>query len=410
MHELGQHSRAGRGRDHPADPARQARAARLDAAALGSQPRRRLHRRGRDLARTIPPWSTSSARSPSPRSIAAPTRSPTRSPTPASRRATAWRSCAATTAASWSPPWRWPSSAHTRSTSTPRSPARSSPRWCSGRSRWRSSTTRSSPSLLEDAGKRRKRFIAWHDSDDPADPTLEDLIADGPTEQPVPPAEPGKAIILTSGTTGTPKGANRASPASLDPATALLSRIPLHSRQTTHIAAPLFHSWGFAHFTIGLLLSSTMVLARKFDPENCLALIERTRAESLVVVPVMMQRILDLDEETRRRYDVSSLKVVAASGSALPGRPGHGVDGRVRRQPLQPLRLHRGGLGHDRHARGHARRSGHRRQAAARHGAQALRREGHGGAPGRDRAASSWATRCSSRATRAADRRTRSTA
>ena len=100
---------------------------------------------------------------------------------------------------------------------------------------------------------------------------------------------------------------------------ALLSRIPLHSRQTTHIAAPLFHSWGFAHFTIGLLLSSTMVLARKFDPENCLAQVERTRAESLVVVPVMLQRILDLPEETRRRYDVSSLRVVAASGSALPG-------------------------------------------------------------------------------------------
>ncbi|MGI9094573.1 MAG: AMP-binding protein [Thermoleophilaceae bacterium] len=175
--------------------------------------------------------------------------------------------------------------------------------------------------LLADAGKRRKRFIAWREdsSDDPADPTLEGLIADGPIERPVPPQETGKAIILTSGTTGTPKGANRSSPQSLDPAISLLSKIPLRTRQTTYIAAPLFHSWGFAHFTIGLLLSSTMVLARKFDPESCLAQIERTRAESLVVVPVMMQRILDLPEATRRRYDVSSLRVVAASGSALPG-------------------------------------------------------------------------------------------
>jgi len=175
--------------------------------------------------------------------------------------------------------------------------------------------------LLADAGKRRKRFIAWREdsSDDPADPTLEGLIADGPIERPVPPQETGKAIILTSGTTGTPKGANRSSPQSLAPAISLLSKIPLRTRQTTYIAAPLFHSWGFAHFTIGLLLSSTMVLARKFDPESCLAQIERTRAESLVVVPVMMQRILDLPEATRRRYDVSSLRVVAASGSALPG-------------------------------------------------------------------------------------------
>ena len=174
--------------------------------------------------------------------------------------------------------------------------------------------------LLKDAGKQRKRFIAWHDADgDPKDPTLDDLIADGSTEQPVPPGETGKAIILTSGTTGTPKGANRSSPQSLDPAVSLLSRIPLRYRQVTHIAAPLFHSWGFAHFTLGMLLQSTLVLTRKFDPETTLKLIERTKAESLVVVPVMMSRILELDDDVRRKYDVSSLKVVAASGSALPG-------------------------------------------------------------------------------------------
>ena len=85
------------------------------------------------------------------------------------------------------------------------------------------------------------------------------------------------------------------------------------------MAAPLFHSWGFAHYTLGLILGSTYVLRRKFDPEACLAEVARTRAEVLVVVPVMMQRILELPEDARRKYDVSSLKVVAASGSALPG-------------------------------------------------------------------------------------------
>ncbi|CAN5519883.1 long-chain-fatty-acid--CoA ligase FadD2 [soil metagenome] len=185
--------------------------------------------------------------------------------------------------------------------------------------------------LVSDAGRRRKRFIAWQgegpgtdavsleSSGGLADPTLADLIAAGTVEQPVPPAETGKAVILTSGTTGTPKGASRSSPQSLDPAVSLLSKIPLRYRQTTHIAAPLFHSWGFAHFTLGLLLQSTVVLTRKFDPENCLAQVERARAESLVVVPVMMSRILELPEEARRKYDLSSLRVVAASGSALPG-------------------------------------------------------------------------------------------
>ena len=173
--------------------------------------------------------------------------------------------------------------------------------------------------LLEDAGKRRKRFIAWYDSEDPADPTLDDLIEGGDPAGVVPPEREGRAIILTSGTTGTPKGASRGNPQSMDPAVALLDRIPLKARQKSHIAAPLFHSWGFAHFTIGLLLGTTYVLRRKFEPEECLAEIARHRCESLVVVPVMMQRIMELPEDTRRKYDVSSLNVVAASGSALPG-------------------------------------------------------------------------------------------
>jgi acyl-CoA synthetase (AMP-forming)/AMP-acid ligase II len=161
--------------------------------------------------------------------------------------------------------------------------------------------------------------VAWHDEEKTSDPSLDELIEAGPDEAVVPPEREGRAVILTSGTTGSPKGASRGNPQSLDPAVALLSKIPLNARQVTHIAAPLFHSWGFAHFTLGLILGSTFVLRRKFDPEACLAEIAKHRCDSLVVVPVMMSRILELPEETRRKYDTSSLKVVAASGSALPG-------------------------------------------------------------------------------------------
>ena len=94
----------------------------------------------------------------------------------------------------------------------------------------------------------------------------------------VPPEREGRAIILTSGTTGTPKGASRASPQTIEPAVALLSRIPLRARMVSHIAAPLFHSWGFAHFTLGLLLGTTYVLRRKFEPEACLAEVAATAA------------------------------------------------------------------------------------------------------------------------------------
>jgi acyl-CoA synthetase (AMP-forming)/AMP-acid ligase II len=174
--------------------------------------------------------------------------------------------------------------------------------------------------VLADAGHRRKRYIAWTEPDgETKDPTLDELIERGDPANVVPPSEPGKAIILTSGTTGTPKGASRSQPKSLDPVAALLDRIPLRAREKTMIAAPLFHAWGFAHFTLGMGLSSTIVLKRKFDEEATLSLTAQHGCTALVVVPVMLQRILELDDEVLDRYDLSHVKAVPVSGSALPG-------------------------------------------------------------------------------------------
>jgi len=128
----------------------------------------------------------------------------------------------------------------------------------------------------------------------------------------------GKITLLTSGSTGTPKGASRGQPDPIEPIVAVLSKIPLRSREPTFFAAPLFHAWGFMHFQLGLLLSSTFVLRRKFDPKASLDKVEETRATALIVVPVMLQRILELDEEDRRQ-DLSSLRVVASSGGPLSG-------------------------------------------------------------------------------------------
>ena len=176
-------------------------------------------------------------------------------------------------------------------------------------------------------------------------------------------------MILTSGTTGTPKGAAAQATRSRSIRPWRCCReIPLKARQNEHVAAPLFHSWGFAHFTLGMLPRLDLRAAPEVRPGGRAWRGRPAPAPtSLAVVPVMMQRIMELPEETRRKYDVSSLKVVAASGSALPGDLANNWMDAVRREPLQPLRLDRGGLGHDRHARGHARRARHRRQAAARH-------------------------------------------
>ena len=126
-------------------------------------------------------------------------------------------------------------------------------------------------------------------------------------------------VILTSGTTGTPKGANRKQPDSMEPLAAMFSKIPLRAHETTVIAAPMFHSWGFAHFTLALPLASTLVLPRRFEPEATLRAIAHHRASALAVVPVMLQRIMELPPETIARYDLSSLRIISASGSVLPG-------------------------------------------------------------------------------------------
>ena len=170
--------------------------------------------------------------------------------------------------------------------------------------------------LLEKADA-RDRVLGWVDTSSDLE-TVESLIAKGSASDHPATVEQSRVIILTSGTTGTPKGAPR-SEAGIEAATALLSRLPLKARWRTHIAAPLFHTWGWAHFALSMLLGSTMVLRRKFDPEECLKTLTEQDCDSLVVIPVMLQRIMRLPEETLDSYDLSNVKAVAASGSALPG-------------------------------------------------------------------------------------------
>jgi acyl-CoA synthetase (AMP-forming)/AMP-acid ligase II len=175
--------------------------------------------------------------------------------------------------------------------------------------------------VLHDASRRRKRYIAWHEPEDGKveDALLDDLIDRGDTADVSPPEQPGRAIILTSGTTGTPKGAERSMPKTIDPIASLLSVIPLKARERTMIAAPLFHAWGFANWALGISLASTVVLKRKFDEEATLSLTAQHECTALVVVPVMIQRILELEDEVLDRYDLSKVKAVPVSGSALPG-------------------------------------------------------------------------------------------
>ncbi|WP_194820101.1 AMP-binding protein [Nocardia sp. XZ_19_385] len=146
--------------------------------------------------------------------------------------------------------------------------------------------------------------------------TVDDLIAEGARKFRMP-SQPGRLVVLTSGTSGTPKGARRPHPRGFGTIAALLSRIPLRMHETMLIPAPLFHTWGLAGLQISTALRATTVLPEQFDAEDTLRLIAEHQVTSLLVVPTMVERILDLPFAVRARYDVSSLRVVASCGAPL---------------------------------------------------------------------------------------------
>ena len=169
------------------------------------------------------------------------------------------------------------------------------------------------------SGVAGERLVAWHDDAEPADvATLADLVDHHDGGDLAVPEREGRTVILTSGTTGSPKGASRGS-GSFSAAAALVSRLPFRHGWRVHVAAPMFHTWGWAHLNLSMLIGSTLVLRRRFDPEDFLAAVSEERCDAAVVIPIMLQRVLELPESVRRRYDLSSLRVLAASGSALTG-------------------------------------------------------------------------------------------
>ena len=172
--------------------------------------------------------------------------------------------------------------------------------------------------VVRAAPPRLRRIVAWSDAGAGEELSLERLIAENDDADVRVPEREARTIILTSGTTGTPKAAGRGS-GSLDAAASLVSRLPLRHGMRVHVAAPLFHTWGWTHLNLSMLIGSTLVLRRRFEPEQFLATLDEHRVDAAVVVPVMLQRVLQLPEDVRARYELSRVRVVASSGSALPG-------------------------------------------------------------------------------------------
>ncbi len=160
------------------------------------------------------------------------------------------------------------------------------------------------------------RILAWTNGQH--DLTVEKLIVDHTGQQPERTGGKSRMILLTSGTTGTPKGAKQSGGgAGVGTLKAILDRTPWRAEEAIVIVAPMFHAWGFSQLIFAASMACTVVTRRKFDPEATLDLIDRHQATGLAVVPVMFDRIMELPAEIRNRYSGKSLRFAAASGSRM---------------------------------------------------------------------------------------------
>lgn len=169
--------------------------------------------------------------------------------------------------------------------------------------------------VVADVHPRLGRIRAWTDA--PALDSLDALIEHGDTNPPPSSGGRPKIVISTSGTTGVPKGAARSEPYSLIPVGGLLGKVPFRGREVTECCVPLLHSMGFSHAMYAMVLGSTLVLRRHFDPQQTLASVAAHRASAMIVVPTMLRRILDLGPAALVEADLSSLRIVFIGGSQL---------------------------------------------------------------------------------------------
>ncbi len=166
----------------------------------------------------------------------------------------------------------------------------------------------------------RGGYVVVGESGDSRFARYEALLVAQPSTEPEEQAPPGmNAMIYTSGTTGRPKGVYR--PGGIDPMLILgiVQGFGLQPGGEVHIVpAPLYHSAPTLGSVLTIVLGGTLVIMAKFDPEEFLALVDREKVTSCLVVPTIVKRILALPDEVKRRYDVSSMRSLIVGAAPFP--------------------------------------------------------------------------------------------
>ncbi len=171
--------------------------------------------------------------------------------------------------------------------------------------------------IVAELHPRHGRWLSFAEPDHGVADTLDALIEANPDEAPPKPERWPRVVILTSGTTGAPKGAGRDVPWSLAPIGAPLSKVPFRAGEVTELSVPMFHALGLSHTLLGVALGSTLVLHRKFDPAETLGSLAQHGASAMIAVPVLLQRMLNLDASEWEGREFPRLRIIFVSGSQL---------------------------------------------------------------------------------------------
>jgi long-chain acyl-CoA synthetase len=125
-------------------------------------------------------------------------------------------------------------------------------------------------------------------------------------------------IAYTSGTTGKPKGVliSHRSRCLTFLVTAL--EWGLGPGRRTIAVAPMYHGAGFAFAYTAVFTGGSIVMQRKFDPEETLNMISKYKVQSIFLVPTHAQMMRALGDETVKSKDVSSLDTLYFNAAALP--------------------------------------------------------------------------------------------
>jgi acyl-CoA synthetase (AMP-forming)/AMP-acid ligase II len=173
---------------------------------------------------------------------------------------------------------------------------------------------------VADADARRWLAVVGADAPPPGWESYDAVLASGVEDEPDTPSEiTGPTMVYTAGTTGHPKGAFR--PKGADPAVIFrwIETFGLRNDDVHLLAGPGYHSAPAAFAGLQQILGATLVALRHFDPEQACRLIDEHRVTTTFMAPILVKRIVDLPDDVRARYDLSSLRAVIVAAAPFPG-------------------------------------------------------------------------------------------